>query len=182
MSLLDSIALIFGVLGVLLTIKQSIWCWPSALISVLASFVAFYNQRLFGDMLLQIFYFLSGIYGWYFWKKNKQVTFIVQKINLKIIPSLLLITAVLNVILFFILNYFKGDKVILDSILTAFSLTATYMMTKKWIENWIAWVVIDFTYIILYTSKSMWLFALLYFIFTLMAAYGFFKWKKLLKK
>lgn len=181
MSLLDSIALIFGVLGVLLTIKQSIWCWPSALISVLTSFVAFYNQRLFGDMLLQIFYFLSGIYGWYFWEKNKNATFIVQKINLKIIPVLLIITTILAITLFFILNYFKGDKVILDSILTAFSLTATYMMTKKWIENWIAWVVIDFTYIILYTSKSMWLFAILYFIFTIMAAYGFFKWRKLLK-
>jgi nicotinamide mononucleotide transporter len=182
MSLLDSIALIFGVLGVLLTIKQSIWCWPSALISVLASFAEFYNQRLYGDMLLQVFYFFSGIYGWYFWEKNKNATFTVQKINLKTIPLLLLVSAVLAIILFFILNYFKGDKVILDSILTALSLTATYMMTKKWIENWIAWVVIDFTYIILYTSKSMWLFAVLYFIFTLMAAYGFFRWKKLLKK
>ncbi len=182
MSILDSVALIFGVLGVLLTIKQSIWCWPFALISVLASFAEFFNQRLYGDMLLQVFYFFAGIYGWYFWKKNSNVTFTVKKINPKIVPLLLIVTALSSVILYFILNYFKGDKVILDSILTAFSLTATYMMTKKWIENWIAWIAIDFTYIILYGSKNMWLFAVLYFIFTLMAVYGFFKWKKIVLK
>ena len=182
MSLLDSIALIFGILGVLLTIKQSIWCWPAALISVVASFAEFLNQRLYGDMLLQIFYFFLGIYGWYFWKKNNKVTFTVKVINPKIIPWLLIVTTVLSIILYFSLNYFKSDKVILDSILTAFSLTATYMMTKKWIENWLAWIVIDFAYIILYCSKSMWLFAVLYFVFTLMAVYGFYKWKKILLK
>ncbi len=182
MALLDSIALIFGVFGVLLTIKQSIWCWLCGLTSVLASFFEFYNQRLYGDMLLQVFYFFSGIYGWYVWKKNKNTTFTIQKIKILIIPLLLVITMLLATVLFFILNYFKGDKVILDSILTALSLTSTYMMTKKWIENWIAWVAIDFSYIVLYASKNMWAFVALYFFYTLIAAYGYFEWKKILKK
>ena len=79
---------------------------------------------------------------------------------------------------FALLKYFKGDQVIFDAILTACSISATYMMTKKWIENWLCWVLIDFAYIVLYGIKDLWLYAILYFVFTLMAAYGFYTWKK----
>ena len=72
MELWDWIALITGVLGVLLTIFESIWCWPTALVSVVISGATFFNQRLFGDFGLQIFYFISGIYGWIYWGKKKK--------------------------------------------------------------------------------------------------------------
>jgi nicotinamide mononucleotide transporter len=77
-----------------------------------------------------------------------------------------------------LLIYFNGDRPFLDGILTAASLTATYMMTKKWVENWLAWVLIDVAYVLLYCLKDMWLFALLYFLFAAMALYGWIKWRK----
>ncbi len=61
----DWIALITGVLGVVLTIKQKIIAWPISLVSVIISIIAFYKAKLFGDMFLNIFYFLRGIFGWY---------------------------------------------------------------------------------------------------------------------
>lgn len=177
MSILGIIALVFGIAGVLLTIKQSIWCWPTALISVVTSGYEFYESRLFGDMALQVFYFVSGVYGWIYWEKNKNKEFSVTTLPKKWIAPLLIITAAQAIIYYFLLCYFKGDKVVLDAILTACSISATYMMTKKWIENWLCWVLIDFAYILLYISKDLWLYALLYLFFTLMAAYGFYKWK-----
>ena len=79
----DWIVLITGILGVILTILESIWCWPMALISVVIQGTTFYNQRLFGDFGLQIFYFISGIYGWIYWNKKKDEFFTVTKMPSK---------------------------------------------------------------------------------------------------
>lgn len=178
MSLLGIIALISGVLGVWLTIKESIWCWPVSIMSVIASTIEFYEARLFGDMGLQVFYLGAAIYGWYFWDKNKDREFKVEKVPLKLISVLIIATTALTVLFYFLIGFLKGDKVLFDAILTACSLTATYMMTKKWMENWFAWVLIDGAYVVLYGVKFMWLFAVLYLFFTIMAFYGWLKWRK----
>jgi len=178
MTLLSLIAFVFGVLGVWLTIKQNILCWPVSMVAVLASIVEFYEQRLFGDMALQIFYFFAALYGWIFWNRQKNTAFVVTKMLGKNWPLLILITFAQSVLYYFLLSYFKGDQVLFDAILTASSLTATYMMTRKWLENWAAWVLIDFAYVFLYGIKEMWLFALLYLAFAIIAYYGWMKWRK----
>ena len=178
MTILGIISLIFGVAGVLLTIKQSLWCWPAALISVITSGYEFFESRLYGDFALQAFYFISGVYGWVYWNKNKNKEFIVTILPIKFIIPLICVTLLQAILYYFVLRYFNGDQVLFDAILTACSITATYMMTKKWLENWFCWVLIDFAYIILYIIKDLWLYAILYLVFTLMAGYGFYKWKK----
>lgn len=179
MSLLSIVALIFGVLGVWLTIKETIWCWPAALVAVVASVAEFYNEKLYGDMSLQIFYFFAGIYGWYFWNKNNSLAFKVKHLDKKQLPLLLLATVVQAVIYYYLLLHFGGDKPVLDSILTACSLTVTYMMTKKWVENWLLWVLIDMTYVLLYLIKDMWLFAVLNLFMAAVAFYGWLKWRRI---
>lgn len=179
MTVLGIIALISGIAGVLLTIKQSIWCWPMALISVITSGYEFYESRLFGDMALQVFYFVSGVYGWFYWETRKNETFTVKSLPLKLILPLSAFTLVQFGIYYYLLVVFKGDKVVADALLTACSITATYMMTKKWVENWLFWVMIDFAYVGLYLSKDLYLYALLYFVFAVMALIGFLNWKKI---
>lgn len=178
MTLLGIIALISGVAGVILTIKQSIWCWPMALISVLTSGIEFYDSRLYGDMALQVFYFISGVYGWVYWNKKKKDDFKVTSLPIKLILPLSAFTVAQFFIYYYLLVVFKGDKVFMDALLTACSLTATYMMTKKWVQNWAFWVLIDFAYIGLYFSKDLYLYALLYLFFTIIALFGYLNWKK----
>lgn len=174
----DIIALITGVAGVWLTIKQNILCWPMALISVVVSAVVFYEQRLYGDMLLQAVYFVAGIYGWIYWKQNLKKEFRVSNTRTAAIPGLVVATILQAIIYSLVLKFIGGDRPFFDAFLTAASLTATYMMTKKWVENWAVWVVIDGTYILLYGLKHMWFFGLLYLIFTIIAFYGWLKWRK----
>jgi len=180
MSLLSLIALISGIAGVWLTIKENIFCWPVAILSIIISSYEFYKAKLFGDMGLQIFYFFSALYGWYFWRKKTGQVFIVSNTPKKNIPPLIIFTVAQTIALFFLLTYFNGDRILIDATLTAFSLTATYMMTKKWLENWLAWVFIDASYVTLYCLKFMWLFALLYLFFAVMAFFGWIKWKKIM--
>ncbi len=180
MSLLSIVALVFGVAGVWLTIQETIWCWPMALVAVVASIAEFFREKLYGDMSLQIFYFFAGIYGWYYWNLNKTKTFKITRINPKAAPLLLVATLAQAIVYYFLLVYFGGDKPILDAILTACSLTVTYMMTKKWLENWLAWVLIDLSYVVLYLLKDMWAFAALNFFMAAVAFFGWLKWRKLI--
>lgn len=180
MTVLSLIAFVFGVLGVWLTIKQSIWCWPISMISVLASVVEFYNEKLFGDMSLQVFYFAAALYGWVYWKQQQMKDFVVSKLPLHFLPIVLLITALQSGLYFLLLKYFEGDRPLFDAVLTASSLTATYMMTRKWVENWLAWVFIDSAYVVLYALKFMWMFSILYLVFTIVALVGWIKWRKII--
>lgn len=178
MSVSGLVALVFGVLGVWLTIRQSIWCWPAGLVAVVVSILEFYNQRLYGDMSLQLVYFVAGVYGWIYWNKNKNNSFVITRTPVRLIPLLIGITVLQAAVYYYLLVFFKGDRPFLDSLLTACSLTATYMMTKKWLENWMTWVFIDATYVLLYGLKYMWLFAVLNLLFTIVALYGWLKWRK----
>jgi nicotinamide mononucleotide transporter len=178
MAFWDIIALVTGVLGVILTIFETIWCWPMALISVVISTITFYNERLYGDMGLNVFYFFSGIYGWYYWNKRKGATFTVSTMPVKWYGPILLSIIIQSIAYYYLLHYFKSDQVLFDSILTACSFSCTFMMTKKWIENWLFWIVIDGAYAVLYIIKDMPTYALLYGFFSIMVVYGYFKWKK----
>jgi len=182
MAFLDWIALLTGIAGVLLTIFQSIWCWPMALISVVISGTAFYNQRLFGDFGLQIFYFISGIYGWLYWNKKKGKVFTVTKMPSKYYAPAILSIIIQTIVYYYLLHYFKSDQILFDAILTSCSFTCTFMMAKKWVENWMLWIIIDAAYVFLYVIKDLPAYALLYGFFSLMAYYGFYSWKKQLTK
>lgn len=182
MVLWDWIALITGILGVILTIFESIWCWPMALTSVIISTLAFYKQHLYGDMSLNVFYFFSGIYGWYYWGKHQSIPFKITRIPSKYIPLTAISILAQSILYYYILRHFKSDQVLFDSILTACSFTCTYLMTKKWLENWLLWVLIDGAYVFLYIIKEMPTYAMLYTFFTLMAAYGYYAWKKQLHR
>ena len=67
---LELSAFVFGVLGVWLTARQSIWCWPVGLANVVLSLFVFYFSRLYADVLLQVFYFVMTIYGWINWLRG----------------------------------------------------------------------------------------------------------------
>lgn len=182
MNWIDWIALLFGVLGVILTIFETIWCWLIALISVIIQAYTFYNAHLFGDFSLQIFYFFSGIYGWIYWNKNKLKPFKISNTPNNIWLFIIAGEVILTCVLYFILKQFKSDQIILDSILTAASLICTYLMTKKWVENWLLWIIIDLSYVYLYIIKQLPTYAILYLFFSLMAYYGYYTWRKKIKK
>ena len=174
----DIIALITGVLGVILTIKQNIWCWPIATISVIISGITFFEARLYGDVTMQFVYLIAGIYGWYYWQEKSNETFKITNMPSKYWLYVCLSVLIQSILFYFILKHYKGDQIIIDAILTASSFTCTYMMTKKWLQNWLFWIIIDLAYVFLYVIKDLTTYAILNVFFAVMAIYGYFLWKK----
>jgi len=183
LSYLELAAMISGVLGVWLTMKQNVLCFPVGMINVgLYAFLFFTpGIRLYADALLQCIYFFLLIYGWYKWSggnthKELAIPSSMSKpewknVILIAIPSALVLGT-------FLQAFTNADLAWADSSLTVLSLIAQWMIAKKKIENWMLWILADICYIPLYIYKDLPLTAFLYFLFLMLAIKGLKEWKQ----
>ncbi len=179
--LLEIVAVIFGVLYTVLMAQNKISCWIFGIIGSLLSVYLFIEYaKLYAEAVLYIFYVFAGIYGWIQWGNQKVVEEIYQQ---KISTHIKLIVGgtVVSVLLYFGLSYFfkEAEKPLIDSFTTVFSFIATYLMAKKWMENWFYWLIIDAISVYLYYSRGLEVYALLMLVYTGLVVYGYLKWKKL---
>lgn len=179
--LLEVVAVIFGVLYTVLMAKNKISCWIFGIIgSLLSIYLFIVYAKLYAEALLSVFYVFAGIYGWIMWKKQEVIEEVYQR---KIMTHIKLISVgiVFSFLLFYVLIQFFKDaqKPLIDSFTTIFSFIATYLMAKKWIENWFYWIAIDGVSVYLYYSRGLEIYALLMFAYTIIVIYGYFEWKKL---
>lgn len=179
----EMLAVFLSVSYILLAIKQSLWCWVAAFFSTLIYSILFFDASLLMDSALNIFYLVMAVYGWYSWKYGnaiaKQESLEISSYgllkNIKVIVSLSLISLLLG---FYMANYTKADFAYLDTFTTVFAVFATYMLTKKVLENWLYWVVIDAVSIYIYINKGFYLTAVLFAIYTILAFVAYKQWKK----
>jgi nicotinamide mononucleotide transporter len=181
-SILETLAVIFSVIYVILATKENIWCWAAALISVGLYIYICYQAKLYAETGLQVFYFIMAIYGYFSWSKNDGALMISEWSTNKhfiIILSATLITFLLG----FIFSIYTDAKMpIVDSFTTVFSVFATFMVVKKILSNWLYFIVIDVISIHLYYSRDLHLTSFLFLIYTLIAIFGFLKWNRILQK
>jgi nicotinamide mononucleotide transporter len=186
-SLLEIIGVITGLLCVYLAAINNIWNWPIAIISVGIYIYIFMQSRLYADMGLQIYFFITSIYGWYFWSSN---TIAEIKIPVKLITTRqtiisILIVAVATPSLGFmlinlapILHYQPASYPYLDSFCTACSLVAQVFLTRKVLENWLIWIFVDIIYVGVYIFKGLDATAFMYAIYVPIALLGYIDWRK----
>lgn len=179
-SAIEWLATISGFLCVYLASKQHILNWPISLISVSCYLFIFYQHKLYGDATLQLYFFTTGIYGWYHWNKgNLGTTKTISSLKIKEFIFILLAILFLSGAMGYILdNFTDSDVPYIDGFCTAMSLVAQFLMTRKILQTWILWIVVDICYIPLYLSKGLYLTTILYIAFTIIAAQGWIQWKK----
>jgi len=182
-SWLEIVAMITGLIGVWLTIKESIWCFPVGITNVTLYAWLFLTPgiQLYADALLQIIYIFLLFYGWMNWSKKNNNLIIIHPIRINYSSALkvfiLTIAGTISLAIF-LSTYTAASYPWPDSALTCFSLAAQWMIAKKYIENWIVWIVVDLVYLPLYIVKQLPLTAVLYFIFLILAFKGYSDWKK----
>ncbi len=183
MSSYEALAMVLSLAYIILAIKQSLWCWVAAFFSTLIYAILFFDASLLMDSFLNAYYLLMAVYGWYSWKytnalkENEELnisTYTIKK-NILIIISLTILSLVLGYIMS---NYTKADFAYMDSFTTVFAIFATYMLTKKVIENWLYWIVIDAVSIYIYIQKGFYLTAILFVLYTILALVAYMSWKK----
>ena len=179
-SIIESVAVLFSILYVVLVAKENIWCWAAALISVsLYIYICFFAQ-LYPETGLQVFYFIMAIIGYYMWnKENKEE--IKEWSEIKHLLIILLGAIFTFFMGFYFSTYTDSQMPIIDSFTTVFSIIATYMVVKKVLGNWLYWIVIDAVSVYLYFNRDLHLTSLLFIAYTIIAIFGYFSWMKKMK-
>ena len=178
-SILETVAVIFSLLYVYLAAHQNNLCWLAAVISVSLYIYICFNAKLYAETVLQVFYFLMAIYGFYSWKKNNsqlQISTWPIKKHLFIIFLGTILTFLLG---FIFSNYTDAEMPLVDSFTTVFSVFATYMVVKKILSNWLYFIIIDIISTYLYFSRDLHLTSLLFLLYTFIAVAGFIKWNRI---
>jgi nicotinamide mononucleotide transporter len=178
-STIEWLAVISSIIYVVLAAKRLILCWLFAFIgSALFVYLCFIVD-LYIESVLQLFYVVMAVVGWLTWKNSNSDKSPIKKwgFNKHLINILLSgITALLIGLIFD--KYTAQANPYIDSFTTCYSLSATFMVTRKIIGNWIYWIVIDLVSIYLYAQRDYHLTAVQYGIFTLLAIYGYMVWRK----
>ena len=177
--LLEFASVGFAILYLALAIRQSLWCWPAALVSTLIWMVVAADARLYMDSALQVFYFAMGIYGWLRWRGGAgRVGARVHWWRPSIHAAVLVLTLLLSAIAARALSGTDAEFPFLDSFTTVAAVIATFMVAHKVMENWIYWFVIDSAYIYLYVERGLFGYAGLYIVYLVMIVIGFQVWRQ----
>lgn len=193
-SYLEFFATVAGSIAVWLSAKANIWSWPIGIINVTLSFFLFFQVQLYPDMFLQIFFFITNLMGWWRWthprpgeedKKNElRVSWMPPREIWLYVIILVIGTAIFgslagNLHEFFPRIFrFPSAFPYLDSFITVVNIIATYLMVQKRIECWIAWLLADILGTGLYFAKGIMLIGIEFFVFCIIAAYGFWRWRQ----
>ena len=177
-SIIESVAVLFSIAYVVLAAKQNIWCWFFAAISVSLYIYICFSSQLFAETGLQAFYLYMAAYGYNNWNKSNKRLKVSQWNTSKHLILILLATIFTFIMGFYFTTYTSAKMPIVDSFTTVFSIIATYMVTKKVLESWLYWIVIDAMSIYLYFSRDLHLTSLLFLIYTVIAIFGYFSWLK----
>lgn len=179
----EILGLVFSLLYLFFSIRQSILLWPMGIISAMLYMVVFYQSKFYADMGLNGYYFFISIYGWVLWTKRKGGEGLpVSGIRLKQGLVLLTFTAVIFAATGIILDRLTDSPVpYWDAFTTALSFTATWMLARKIIEHWILWVIIDVVSMALYLYRGLYPTLVLFAVYTVMAVFGYLQWKKTLQ-
>jgi nicotinamide mononucleotide transporter len=167
-------------LGIWLTTRRLLICWPVTLVSILLYMVVFYRAGLLSDALLQVFFVAFTFYGWWHWWCGVRQEGTVRVVPL---PRSSLITAIVlgipgSFALGTLARHLHAALPYLDAVLMSYSLVATWWGARKHIANWWLWIVVDLVYIGEYIYKDLWLTALLYAGLVGLAVLGLRDWRR----
>ena len=183
---LEIIAVFFGFLSVWFSKNNNVLVFPTGMINTSIFVYLLLKWSLLGDMIINVYYFIMSIYGWYFWLKGTNNTESpiskVSNTDIRIIVLLFISSSVFVSLVYTFFDKWETIVSYIDILTTAIFFAAMWLMAKRKVESWIFWIVGNIISIPLYLHKGLAFTSIQYFIFTVIAIAGYIKWKELYNK
>ena len=184
---LDITATIVGLVYIWLEYKASIYLWIVGIIMPLIEIFLYYEAGLYADFGMAIYYALAATYGyvvWKFGKRNNQGTKeelpITHFKQSQILPAILAFLVIWLIIYEILVLFTNSDVPITDSFANALSFIGLWALARKYLEQWIIWIIVDIVLSALYIYKGIPFKAGLYALYVIIAIAGYHKWKKMI--
>ena len=185
MSPWEAVAVIFAIAYLLLAVRENILCWLFAFMSTAIYTVLFWDVSLLMESALNVYYMAMAVYGWYQWTHgghngtDEPHALAVQSMSGRQHILMIAVTAVLVAISGYLLSeHSSAAWPYIDSFTTWASVITTYLVTQKYLQNWLYWIVIDAVSIPLYIDRGLGLTALLFAAYVIIAVFGYLSWRK----
>ena len=185
-TVLEALAVILGIVSVIYSKKNSIWLYPTGLASTVIYIYLLYDWELYGDLLINLYYFYMSIYGWILWSRptrnvneNLKITLISQKEYIFCI-FLFIFSIIFVSGIYIVLNRFDKWWAYADIIMTGLLFVGTWLLAKRKLENWLFLIAGDIIAIPLFYLKGYTLTSILNVFLTVIAVFGYLAWKKTL--
>ncbi len=178
---LEIIATVTGLISVWLTARENIWAWPAGLINVACFFYMFWEVKLYADMTLQVVFFILSIYGWIIWLTNRGTAKVrpTRKITRGTRRSLIILLVAVSTLWGYLLQQYTDASIpYMDAFIATLSLIAQYLLSRKVLENWLCWIIVDILSIGMYAYKELYTLTFLYVVFLGIATMGWLSWRK----
>lgn len=184
---LEITAVVFGLASVWYSKQNNILVYPTGIVSTLIFVYLLIKWELLGDLLINAYYFIMSVYGWYIWTRKKdgehytpitKTTSLEQQISAAIfVGSIILVMSIYHYF-----DKFNSWTAYVDTLTTAIFFSGMWLMAKKKIENWIFWIIGDLISVPLYFYKGLTFSSFQYLVFTILAIFGYLAWKDIMKK
>jgi len=178
-SIIEWLAVVSSVIYVILAAKRLILCWFFAFVGSFLFVYLCYIGDLYIESILQLFYVAMAVVGWVSWKKSASENLSIKQWGLSNHILNIALSGIVAYLLGYIFdNYTNQANPYVDAFTTCYSLSATFMVTRKILGNWIYWIVIDVVSIYLYAQRDFNLTAVQYGLFSILAVFGYIAWRK----
>jgi nicotinamide mononucleotide transporter len=182
MNPIELVAVVMTLVGIVLTIKERINCWPVAIVGILAYLVVFIRARLYADAALQPIYVVQNIYGWWYWARGGErghgqapIVILDWPSRLRWLAGTVAVSLLVGAAL---ARWTNAAAPYADAALSTTSLVANWLLAKKTLENWWLWIAVNVGYVILFWRKNLLLSAGLYAVLLALAAAGLMEWQR----
>jgi nicotinamide mononucleotide transporter len=181
--ILEWIGAISGLLGVWLTMRRNIWCFPIGLVNVSISAYLFFESNLFADTLQQFVFAILIVYGWISWRNVPNIQLPpVSRMSVKSRFGYIAIASATGLGLGTFLHiYTTAHYPYVDAMLTSFCFVGQFLIAKRKIENWHIWIFTNAGYVMLYVVKDLYVYSALYLVYFVMAFWGLKQWQSELR-
>lgn len=179
--ILQIVGTTLGLLYLWLEYKANIWLWIVGAIMPVVHGVLYFQSGIYADAAMQLYYVLAGVYGLVVWKRRpkKSDHGDIRHTPMKWIVPLVAVYAVLHVAFYFFLSEYTDSRVpLFDSMSTALSIVAMWMLSRKLVEQWLVWLVVDMISVGLYIYKGIPITAGLYALYCILAVAGYVRWRR----
>ena len=185
LGVLEIFGLIFGTLAIALLIKQNIWTWPIGIVYTLVSIYIFFSAKLYADLTLHIFYLIMSVYGWFFWLRGGSRGNLILSVSRESKRTLFILLLLCGIGIYasgtLLTSYTAAELPYWDNTTSILSLVAIWLQSRKKIESWMLWLVVDILAVGIYFYKEIYFYSILYTIYIVMAFIGYFEWHKTYK-
>lgn len=182
---LDITTTILGLAYILLEYKANVWMWVVGFVMQSLGIVLYYQKGLYADCGMEFYYLVMTVYGFFAWMRHssKKQELPIRHMPRKVVLTWLSLALLIWAAIYLLLSRYTNSTVpVADAFTTALSIVGIWALARKYLEQWLVWIVVDVVTCVLYFYKDIPFKATLYAVYVVIAVFGYFKWLKLSEK